>query len=115
MHSLPCKGCRGLCCGPVPVTESELKLIKKKVKSMPHRYRVQLQNQQRFTGTCIFYDQDQDKCGIHAARPAVCRAFGQYSNLVCFRKPEEAAAEEWRSKEKAVGILSVNYTWRDFA
>jgi Fe-S-cluster containining protein len=114
MESLPCKGCRGLCCGPVPVTEKELKDIKKKVKSMPQKYRMTLESQPRFAGTCIFFDQDNDKCGIHNARPAVCRAFGHFSNLVCFRQPEAAVSGEWQTKEKPVGILSVNYTWRDF-
>lgn len=37
MEDLPCKGCNGMCCGPVPVTEQELKIIKKKVKSMPKK------------------------------------------------------------------------------
>lgn len=114
MESLPCKGCKGLCCGPVPVTEQEVKNIKKKIKSMPLKNRLALENQQRYFGTCIFYDLDNDKCGIHSARPSICRAFGNYSNLVCFRKPEAAAAENWNAKEMHAGILSVDFTWKDF-
>jgi len=37
MEDLPCKGCRGMCCGPVPITEQELKKIKKKIKAMPKK------------------------------------------------------------------------------
>ncbi|BBH20393.1 hypothetical protein Back11_17380 [Paenibacillus baekrokdamisoli] len=112
--NLPCQGCKGMCCGPVPVSEQELKRIKKKLKEMPLKIRLELENQQRFYGTCIFYDQDHDKCGIHAVRPAVCRAFGHFNNLVCFRKPEAAAANNWVIQEKAVGILSEHFTWKDF-
>ncbi|WP_342664037.1 hypothetical protein [Peribacillus kribbensis] len=57
MEQLPCTGCRGLCCGPVAITESELKKIKKKVKNMPQKSRHSLEAQRRFPGTCIFYDQ----------------------------------------------------------
>jgi Fe-S-cluster containining protein len=114
METLPCSGCKGLCCGPVPVSAQELKVIKKKIKSMPHKNRVELEHQLRHYGTCIFYDLDNDKCGIHSARPAVCRAFGHYHNLICFRKPEAAAAANWKSKDKHVGILSQDFTWKDF-
>ncbi|RED61820.1 YkgJ family cysteine cluster protein [Cohnella lupini] len=114
MESLPCKGCRGLCCGPVPVTGQELKGIKKKLKSMSPKSRSELENQERHFGTCIFYDSINDKCGIHSARPSVCQAFGLHNNLVCFRKPEAAAKGNWYAKETHVGILSNDYTWKDF-
>jgi len=114
MEALPCKGCKGLCCGPVPVTEGELKTIKKKIKSMPMKSRLALANQERFFGTCIFYDLDNDRCGIHTARPSICRAFGFHKNLVCFRKPEAAVKENWHVREPYVGILSDDYTWKDF-
>ena len=114
MDSLPCNGCGGLCCGPVPVTEKELRQIKKNIRSMPHNRRSKLENQYRHYGTCIFYDLDNDKCGIHSARPSVCQAFGLHNNLVCFRKPEAAAKGSWYAKETHVGILSNDYTWKDF-
>jgi uncharacterized protein len=114
MESLPCKGCKGLCCGPVPVTEQELKRIKKKIKSMPNKDRLAFENQKRHFGTCIFYDLDNDKCGIHLVRPSICRAFGYFKNLTCFRMPNLAAAENWKVKEIFVGILSEDFTWKDF-
>jgi Fe-S-cluster containining protein len=114
MESLPCKGCKGLCCGPVPVTEQELKNIKKKIKSMSDKIRLELENQTRFFGTCIFYDQVKDRCGIHSVRPSICRAFGLYKNLICFRKPEAASMGNWNAKEIPIGILSEDFTWKDF-
>ncbi|KEO83827.1 YkgJ family cysteine cluster protein [Tumebacillus flagellatus] len=114
METLPCTGCRGLCCGPVPVTEQELKKIKKKIKSMPPKLRAELEGQKRFFGTCIFFDQDKDRCGIHSVRPAICRAFGLHKNLVCFRKPEAAVKANWSAAEAPVGILSEDFTWKDF-
>lgn len=114
MESLPCQGCRGLCCGPVPVTEQELKEIKRKVKAMPAKKRSELEQQQRFRGTCIFYDAEGDKCGIHAFRPSICRAFGLHSNLVCFRNPKAAVGKPWVAKAAPAGILSVDFTWADF-
>ena len=114
MENLPCQGCRGLCCGPVPVTERELTQIKRKIKSMSRKNREELENQHRFFGTCIFYDLDRDRCGIHSVRPGVCEAFGQYRNLVCFRQPDAASESDWHAKERAVGVLSVDFTWKDF-
>jgi Fe-S-cluster containining protein len=114
MESLPCQGCKGLCCGPVPVTEQEHKNIKKKIKSMPLKSRLELENQIRFFGTCIFYDQVNDKCGIHSVRPSICRAFGFHKNLICFRMPEAASMGNWKVKEIPFGILSEDYTWKDF-
>jgi hypothetical protein len=114
MNSLPCQGCRGLCCGPVPVTEQELKGLKKKIKAMPSHHRKALESQHRYFGTCIFYDLDNDKCGVHSARPSVCRAFGLHANLVCFRNPDAATASSWVAEHNPVGVLSVDYTWKDF-
>lgn len=114
MESLPCKGCKGMCCGPVPITEDELKRIRKKVKSMPVKKRLDLINQQRFFGTCIFYDEINDRCGIHSVRPSICRAFGYYQNLICFRNPKIASGDNYFTNEKPAGILSVDFTWDDF-
>ncbi|MED1559972.1 YkgJ family cysteine cluster protein [Bacillus paramycoides] len=115
MEILPCKGCKGLCCGPVPVTESEFKKIKKKIKSMPTKMRSELENQKRYYGTCIFYDLNKDRCGIHSVRPEICRMFGYYKELVCFRKPGLATKNMDQSdKEKHVGILTLDFTWKYF-
>ncbi|WP_306432021.1 hypothetical protein [Lysinibacillus fusiformis] len=54
MGKLPCEGCKGLCCGPVPITEKELKVIKRRLQSMLVKMRTELRHQQKFEGTCIF-------------------------------------------------------------
>jgi len=114
LDSLPCQGCKGLCCGPVPITEQDLKRIRIKLKSMPGKTRMALESQPRHYGTCIFYDLDQDKCGIHSARPEICKAFGYYQTLVCFRKPELAAKKNWFPADKPIGTLSIDITWKSF-
>ncbi|WP_144787739.1 YkgJ family cysteine cluster protein [Lysinibacillus fusiformis] len=115
MGKLPCEGCKGLCCGPVPITEKELKIIKRRLQSMPTKIRTELRHQQRFEGTCIFYDIQKDRCGIHSARPEICRMFGYYQELVCFRNPTIATKTMKNSTlEKHVGILSIDCRWKDF-
>lgn len=114
MESLPCNGCHGLCCGPVLITKQELKYIKNKIKLMSPKYRSELENQERFFGTCIFYDLDKDRCGIYSARPSICRAFGRYNNLICIKKPEAAMTESWNAADEPIGLLSVDFTWKDF-
>ncbi|UFU00697.1 YkgJ family cysteine cluster protein [Radiobacillus kanasensis] len=114
METLPCSKCPGLCCGPVQITSKELKNIKKKVKSMPKGQRSQLEGQQRYLGTCIFYDLDENKCGIYSARPEICKMFGFAEQMPCFRKPEAASVTDWELKEEPIGLLSVDFTWVDF-
>ncbi|MEK4971110.1 YkgJ family cysteine cluster protein [Niallia sp. FSL R7-0648] len=114
MESLPCNGCKGMCCGPVPITKDELKKIKKKIKSMPKKTRLDLKHQRRYFGTCIFYDEINDRCGIHSVRPSICRAFGYYNNLICFRNPKLASRRNYTTNSHPIGILSVDFTWSDF-
>lgn len=113
MNTLPCEGCRGLCCGPVPITEQEWKKIQKNVKTMPRKIREELEYQPRLFGTCIFYDMNKDRCGIHTARPEICRGFGYHEDLVCFRIPQLATKEKFTRKERTIGTLSIDFTWRD--
>lgn len=114
MKKLPCEGCKGMCCGPVPITEKELKIIKMKVKSMTSKEQKRLEAQLRFYGTCIFYDLDKDQCGIYSARPEICRVFGHHKNLTCFRAPEIAIKGVWKSNDIHIGTLSRDFTWKDF-
>ncbi|CAG9621326.1 YkgJ family cysteine cluster protein [Sutcliffiella rhizosphaerae] len=115
MENLPCKGCKGMCCGPVPITQKELLKIQKAIKKMPVKKRLELRNQKRFFGTCIFFDERNDRCGIHSIRPSICQAFGYYQNLVCFKSPQTASAQKYETSEASIGILSVDFTWKDFS
>ncbi|MFS0863737.1 YkgJ family cysteine cluster protein [Fredinandcohnia sp. 179-A 10B2 NHS] len=114
MEILPCQGCKGLCCGPVPVSKKELIKIKKKIKRMPKIQRERLERQSRFYGTCMFYDLENDKCGIYSVRPEICKKFGYFKGLECFRKPEIAQESLPRIQEEVVGILSIDFTWKEF-
>lgn len=113
-QSISCNECKGLCCGPVPVKKQELINIKKEIKKMPKKLREELENQQRDFGTCIFYDDINNRCGIQAVKPSICRAFGYYKNLICFQHPELASQKNWIVNEMPVGILSYDFTWKYF-
>ncbi|XOQ14539.1 MAG: hypothetical protein ACFWTY_11095 [Shouchella clausii] len=54
MIDLPWKG---LCCGPVPISERKLRTIKKHIEKMLAKKRHLLKNKQRFFGTCGFFDE----------------------------------------------------------
>jgi len=115
VEKLPCQGCRGMCCGPVPVTEQEVTRMKKTIKTMPLKKRLALKNQERYFGTCIFYDAVNDQCGIYYARPEVCKKFGYFAGLACFRKPELAAKLiESGFQQRVAGTLSIDFTWEHF-
>lgn len=114
MESLPCKACKGMCCGPVPITNNERKKIQKEIRKMPVKKRLELKNQNRYIGTCIFFDEINNRCGIHSARPSICKAFGFYQNLVCFKSPSTASTKRYHASEPPAGILSVDFTWKDF-
>jgi uncharacterized protein len=92
----------------------EFKRIKKKLKSMPIQKRKELENQHRYYGTCIFYDLEKDQCGIHSARPDICRLFGHHQELVCFRKPELARNTTPIGPRKEMGVLSLDIKWEHF-
>jgi len=80
---------------------------------MPRKTRYKLENQLRFHGTCIFYDTEKDRCGIYSARPKACSMFGYYKGMTCFRKPA-LATKNHDFIEEPVGILSIDFTWKDF-
>ncbi len=117
-----CRNC-GLCCGPVPVTETELNKIKKAVERMPAKKRERLMKQKRDPFTCIFRDSENDNCSIYNVRPEVCRMFGFYEGMDCPNNPEFATrsnTEGFQRLEKAakgspiVGVLSVDINWNHF-
>jgi Fe-S-cluster containining protein len=112
--ALPCQSCAGLCCGPVPITANEFVHIKQEIRRRPAGIIIELENQKRYFGTCIFYDLNHNKCGIYTVRPSICSAFGNYKNLICFRNPMAASAINWVVYEAPAGILSVDFTWKDF-
>jgi Fe-S-cluster containining protein len=113
LPSIPCDSCKAICCGPVPVTKKELIEIKKGIKRNPEKYK-ELMKQQQYFGNCIFLNLDTYKCEIYSFRPSICKAYGNYKNLPCIRKPEAASKEYLVVKDDPAGILSVDFTWKDF-
>lgn len=117
MGTLPCGNCKGFCCGPVPVTEQELRKIKKKVKTMPPKLLSHLKNQTRHFGTCIFLDLDKNTCAIYSVRPEVCKMFGYHKELPCMFNPKLATnnlPKQFHTERKNASMLSIDYTWKDF-
>lgn len=112
--NLPCDKCKGFCCGPVPVKKAELSDIKKYIKKQPVSWCSELKNQLRYFGTCIFYDLDRNQCGIYSVRPSICKAFGHYKNMPCFKNVTAVSNKNYIVTENPVGLLSVDYTWKDF-
>jgi uncharacterized protein len=116
MKPFKCSNC-GLCCGPVPVNEIELKRIQKKLKRMPRTKIEKLKNQTRTPFTCMFRDEERNQCAIYNVRPEVCRMFGFYDGMVCPENPEHATiGREEGTKRlskggKQIGILSLSITW----
>lgn len=74
-----CQNC-GECCGPVPASKNEIKVIKGYLENNPHIFdeigKVE-------SLTCIFRSEKEKKCYIYPVRPIVCRLMGVAKGLVC--------------------------------
>ena len=82
LHNIPkhknCTNC-GICCGPIIVSNNELKMIKQYVSDHPEI----VKKIKRNPFTCVFRDEKQKKCMIYPARPVVCQLFGVCKGLYC--------------------------------
>lgn len=70
------EGC-GDCCGPVPVTEAELRQVRGFMKEHG------VEPRDNGALTCPFLQ--QGRCAIYGARPLICRIFGHSRALQCSR------------------------------
>ena len=118
-RSFDCTNC-GLCCGPVPVKENELKKIQKFIKGMPIAEYHRLKSQQREPLDCMFRDVKNDRCSIYKVRPEICRMFGFYEGMICPYNPDHATRSKEmghkrlnNNKDLVVGVLSINYNWNN--
>ena len=74
-----CSRC-GACCTPfLPMTKSEVKVVKEYLKKNP-QIRERALNQPFFKGNnvyvrCCFYDDEKKECMIYPVRPFICRAY----------------------------------------
>ena len=75
-----CSGCGGCCTNMLPLTESEIRTIKRYIKKhniRPHNYVMAPLATKTLDLTCPFLDnaKQTEKCNIYEVRPAVCRYF----------------------------------------
>lgn len=74
-----CSRC-GACCTPfLPMTKSEVKVVKEYLKKNP-QIKERALNQPFFKGNnvyvrCCFYDDEKKECMIYPVRPFICRAY----------------------------------------
>lgn len=117
-----CQRC-GLCCGPVPISNSEFNQIKKAVSQMTVKEVNRLRRQKRDKLTCMFYDTQKRQCSIYEDRPEICRMFGFYQKMECPNNPQWGnksviAGIKRLSKSQTsgvAGILTVNIGWAEFS
>lgn len=75
-----CTGCGGCCGNYLPMTEKEIRTIRRYIKKnniKPHQLVVGPLAAPTIDLTCPFLDSSKshDKCMIYAVRPAICRCF----------------------------------------
>lgn len=74
-----CSRCGGCCTPFLPMTKSEVKIVKEYLKKNP-QIKERALNQPFFKGNdiyvrCCFYDSDKKECMIYPVRPFICRAY----------------------------------------
>ena len=95
-----CSGCGGCCSNYLPMTENEVRTIKRYVKKFnikPQKHLgVPMANPTVIDLTCPFMDDTKrnDKCTIYEVRPAICRYF------VCNDPHESLRHEEMYQEER---------------
>lgn len=97
MNKFNCKNC-GECCGPAPITNEELRSIKRFLKMKDMKL-----PEVKDELTCRF--RKDNSCLIYPVRPIVCKLFGEYENLYCDKnsiKPKKAIAP----KKKPIGLIN---------
>ena len=116
MSEFICISC-GKCCGPVPISNTDWDNIVTAVENMSFSDIEHLINQEREDMTCIFRDNDFNKCAIYEHRPLICRLQGTREGLPCPNMPRYAKGDSGRfsvnsefgeNREYLKGILSVD-------
>jgi len=117
-----CRNC-GECCGPIPVTDEEWRLIRRAIKHMPQNERMRLKGQERPFLTCPLRDMENNRCSAYDARPLICRMQGEYEGLPCPHQPEKAvktkrdgysAIKQYHGDNPVMlGILAITHGWNE--
>lgn len=84
---LPTVACRGLCaiaCGAIPLTDAEARRLRlvSHVKPRTVPGTVTESGRTRAAERCIYLRADE-RCGVYAARPLICRVWGAVKMLSC--------------------------------
>jgi Fe-S-cluster containining protein len=117
VEQLPCSSCTAMCCGPVPISEARLQLIREHLRAMPGEERRRLAHQERGDLDCGFLDKDNYHCTIYPMRPWVCEAFGRVEGMVCPKVDRliqiipSVTQDEQLEKEIATPIVSSSDRW----
>ena len=119
---LPCAGCGGKCCGPVPVGAGEWAALVEAMRRLPSQAVDRLEAQERPDLACPLRDVEADRCAVYPVRPLVCRLWGEDPAAPCpygplaWRKPrpgEVARIKERLAREcgPVVGVLGIDLGW----
>lgn len=107
---LVCKGCVD-CCGIVPVSAGEMKVIQKELRKKSITNLRRLAKQKRDGLQCMFVDTERKQCSIYRARPNLCRNYGYTKGLECPYQPEHATKEYQGKKDIPIGVLGLSINW----
>ncbi len=116
MAKFKCRNCGG-CCGPIPVTESELNQIKTALARIEPAEIDRIKAQKCGRLTCILRDTENRRCLVYHARPLLCRQFGHVSGMICTKNPRAPvksrflAHKELEKNGEIIGILSLTIGW----
>lgn len=119
MKEFNCTHC-GECCGPVPVSRSELEGLKAAIKKMPNRHINRLRSQKRGQLQCILWDTKTKSCSVYEDRPMSCKMFGFYQGMVCPDNPSHATKSFGEGHKKLkdtqgnlAGVLTLQIGWEE--
>lgn len=104
MSGVACQNC-GECCGPIPATTDEWRLILRAVKHMTGAERERLKAQKRLRLACPLRDIENKRCAVYEARPLICRMQGTHEGLPCPHNPAAATI----SREEGQKLLSFEH------
>ena len=99
-----CKDC-GKCCGPVPITEDDVKEIGEYIKEN----KIKVRKVDPLSLNCIFRDEKSKKCLIYPVRPLICRLF-RCDNPVLVATEAERFKEYYPDIKTSVMLNSVDWS-----
>lgn len=104
-----CTGCGNCCSNLLPMTDEEIKVIKKYIKRnniKEHSHIVALLATPSIDLTCPFLDDSKscEKCTIYEVRPKICRDF------ICDKKQRPKIDLDWGLRCKPINLRKEFFT-----